>query len=91
MLYTSTLCQYVVVCFLSDGCTEVISVFALRVDPDGGLVCQVKEFVLITPLKISPDFSDWLLPLVVQLLFCSETKLVQVLISVTDHTSFLFC
>lgn len=73
-----TLCQCVVICFLSDGCTEVISVFGLRVDPDGSLVCQVNEFVLITPLNISPDCSAWLLPLVVLLLFCSETKIVQV-------------
>jgi hypothetical protein len=85
-----TLCQCVVICCLSDGCTEVISVFGLRVDPDGSFVCQVNEFVLITPLSISPDFSACLLQLILPLLFCSETKLVQVSDSVTNHTR-LFC
>jgi len=73
-MYVYTFCQYIVISVLSVGCTEVISVSGLRTASAGGLVCEIKAFVLITPLKMSPDSSAWLFTLTVLLDFCSEIK-----------------
>jgi hypothetical protein len=74
-VYVYTFCQYVVISVPSVGCTEVISVPGIRTASAGGLVCEIKAFVLTTPLKMSPDSSAWLFTLIVLLDFCSEINL----------------